>query len=412
MAPADRRAAEEHLAACADCRREAAAMQGYFRELSGLPALKAPDRFLTKVHARIAKASPWKRLLAALSSPRLLPVPLLGLAVLLVGVYFAFLSPRLAEQALPVAQTAPAGPAPEPGAPAAPYAAKPAPSAEERLATASPEVNRTEQAARKAAPARFGSDQDAVGPAPTGNPSRAPAEAGAADAGAPKAKADKRSAPTAGSDPVADRVAHHPGPDVHMSDEPVPAPAAPAAKAEAALKDKAPATRMAAKVASAEPETEAGSESGPPGRKGAAPAPAPQALARGGSKDRNLRALEAEDDLAYSEAAVPYAKEGASAAAAPPALPATTAKPWAPLGYTLKARVGEATLRGGLRKLGVKVLRQDPASGRYELEVPATRIIDLETHLRSLGSLSPSPRPLPGPKDGAPIRLTLQVAAP
>ena len=70
MPPADRREAEAHLALCADCRREAAAMQAYFRDMSGLGTLKAPDRFLTQVHGRIAQASPWRRLLAALSSPR------------------------------------------------------------------------------------------------------------------------------------------------------------------------------------------------------------------------------------------------------------------------------------------------------------------------------------------------------
>lgn len=429
MPPGDRREAEAHLAGCADCRREAAAMQGYFREMSGLETLRAPDRFLTRVHARIAKSSPWRRLLAALSSPRLLPVPLMGLAVLLVGVYFVFLSPRLAEQALADNRPAPAAPAmaasettvqfarkqkaaaadgsPQAGAfaeaPAEPPAqvamapARPASGAEKRLPLAS-RSKRADQDARKAAPARSKPLLAASEDSPGESEALALAEGSAPAKGRREMKqetldaagsagskertfSDERSTEGGRTDPSAvyligndappgreaiiNQLAERPGQADLLKDAPSgPPAAAPAAKAEAAPADKASSPEAASAARLSEP----------------------LAVAAGGSHGR------------------------ASAAPSPPAV---TPKPWAPLGYTLKSGIGEASLRGGLARLGVKVLRQEEDQGHsFELEVPATRIMDLEAYLGGLGSLKPSPQSLPGGKNGSPIRLTLRVTAP
>lgn len=113
LAPAARREADAHLADCEACRRDLAAAQAYFQDLAGLPLHRAPDQFLTRVHGRIAKASPWRRLLAWLSLPRLLPVPIAALSVMIIAVYYTYVA-RNAEQTPTQVSYAPAKPEPAP----------------------------------------------------------------------------------------------------------------------------------------------------------------------------------------------------------------------------------------------------------------------------------------------------------
>lgn len=78
-----RAAADAHLAACAQCRGELAAVQAYFRELADLEPVRAPADFLAKVRARLPRPSPWERAWAALLVPfRFVPAPI-AVAVIL-----------------------------------------------------------------------------------------------------------------------------------------------------------------------------------------------------------------------------------------------------------------------------------------------------------------------------------------
>jgi len=72
-----RAAADAHLAGCAQCRRELAAIQAYFRDLADLEPARAPADFLSRVRARLPRPSPWERAWAALLIPfRFIPVPI------------------------------------------------------------------------------------------------------------------------------------------------------------------------------------------------------------------------------------------------------------------------------------------------------------------------------------------------
>ena len=56
-----RAAADAHFAECAECRRELAAVQAYFKGMADLEPARAPADFLAKVHARLPRPSPWRR---------------------------------------------------------------------------------------------------------------------------------------------------------------------------------------------------------------------------------------------------------------------------------------------------------------------------------------------------------------
>jgi hypothetical protein len=71
---------------------------------------------------------------------------------------------------------------------------------------------------------------------------------------------------------------------------------------------------------------------------------------------------------------------------------------------------GTDGLAAGLAKLGARILRFEGGTvSRYELELPASRLSDLEAFLRGRGDLIPSSRPKPG-RDAVPtLRLVLRV---
>jgi hypothetical protein len=72
-----RAAADAHLAGCAQCRRELADIQAYFRNLSDLEPVRAPADFLSRVRSRLPRPSPWERAWASLLIPfRFIPVPI------------------------------------------------------------------------------------------------------------------------------------------------------------------------------------------------------------------------------------------------------------------------------------------------------------------------------------------------
>lgn len=370
--PAARREAEVHLQACADCRRELEAVQGYFRDMAGLDTFKAPDRFLTRVHGRIAKTSPWKRILAALSSPRLLPVPLAALSVVLLGVYLAFMSRDLTRsdpKRSDLKRSDPVAAAPEPSDPA-PLASK-VPAARDLAAPPAASPVASVPAAPSASEERL---------------ARIPAPGKAKGAPEPARRLSGRRPPVASA----------------AEEMPAGAVSRRSLEDEAILEGDAAKERGAKRPASAN-------------RAGIEAAESPSSGAGLAARD---------------PASGPLSKAGKAEAPPPPSSLAQSVvprKPWAPLGYALQwtaPRSGVAGFRPGLAELGVRVIRHEeirpgPAGRegadaavseeRYELQVPAARIIELETFLGHFGILTSSAKPLPGKKGGEPILMTVIV---
>lgn len=380
--PSARRAADAHLEACGGCRQALAATREYFSEMAGLEPFKAPDRFLTRVHARIDRRSPWKRALAVLSSPRFLPVPLAGLSAVLVGVYLV-LAPQLRQEAPPTVAMA------EPSA----VAPKERSRADAAEAAGSP----------KAAPV-------------------AKAKARVAPVAKPAAPVASDSKPAASADyGFADRIASGPRDAAEM----------PIAKTEArgegkdAPRESEALTGLQAAEARSESQVLANSGSMDEDVSSQRGAPAP-AAASPRSSDFSSLSLEEDDGDARAESADREAlafkrRAGSSGkkAEAPP--PATTPMPWAPEDYTVKrksdgagslakAGSGADDLAKGLTKLGARILRfEGGAVARYELELPAARLPDLEAFLRGYGALIPSTRPRPDQEAAKTRRLVLRV---
>lgn len=392
LAPAAHREAEGHLAACADCRRELAAVRGYFREMKSLEPMKAPDRFLTKVHGRIAQDSPWRRLLAALSSPRLLPVPLAGLAVLLMGVYFFWLSPQLAEQApqtVALSQERSAqqpktellmksepAPAQEPAlAPAAPPpAAAPAPSADERIAR----YEMPRQKAKKSAEgAETSTTREIIAFADKAQAeSRDDGAAGSRREGLGAVAGGGKDAGASGLGLAAESKKNDAQPGR------APTAAAPAKEEQEKRIASAPVTaaRRSQRAAAAPPEP-------------AATPPVPAVAA----KPKAVEKAASEPSQAAKISAVESDEEES---------------PWSPVAYDLRW-AGSATgaaFRSALADSGVRILRSE--AGRVELEVSPAKVPSLEARLRALGPLKSVPAAFPSRPAGAPLRLTVRVLRP
>lgn len=351
LAPAAHREAEGHLQGCAGCRRELEALRGYFQEMAGLDTLKAPDRFLTKVHGRIAKASPWKRALALLSSPRLLPVPIAALSVIVLGVYLAFMSRDIQEAAQVASAPVPAAPTMQ--------ADK-----EERVATIPPPGAASRTLSKASRPTEA---------AQTGRKAR-------------RSEVEK-------SGGESERMAMQAKPTLDTKKE-----LAAVSRKQASANDHVAVDPSysykgktgALEIAQAEADRDA--------------APGSAALGAASGKSIASKSKSRVDGSLNED----LAKEGRAA----PAPSAAASKPWPPLAYTLKLSSGRNadSLRMGLIPLGIRVIRQEEGPGeRYELSVPALQVEKLETHLRGFGTLAPSSEPLPGGKDGAPIPMTLRI---
>lgn len=122
-----RAAAEAHLQACADCRRELQAIRAYFLEMAGLEPAKAPANFLANVRARLPRPSPWKAVLLVFMRPwRAIPMQIAVLTVLGITVITAYLYQRGGLEETRVTML----PAPTPSAPAEGLAKDPGPAVE------------------------------------------------------------------------------------------------------------------------------------------------------------------------------------------------------------------------------------------------------------------------------------------
>lgn len=126
-----RAAADAHLAACPECRRELSAVSAYFRELAGLESVRAPADFLAKVRTRLPRTSPWKRAFSLLPAfLRAVPMPIAAAMILGVTAITVFIrqggleEPRTAPAPLADGPEAGGNRAPGPEAGMPPSAAK------------------------------------------------------------------------------------------------------------------------------------------------------------------------------------------------------------------------------------------------------------------------------------------------
>jgi hypothetical protein len=184
-----RAAAEDHLAGCARCRGELAAIQAYFRGMEDLEPARAPADFLAKVRARLPRPSPWARAWAALLLPfRSIPVPI-AVAVILgvtaITVYMRQGGPGtrtevFAPPAAPSSAPQSSGPAPEAASGSASEAASQAASGSAGSAADRSDLSASRPALKDVAPAIVGSAPAALAAVPAARPkpiSRASREA-------------------------------------------------------------------------------------------------------------------------------------------------------------------------------------------------------------------------------------------
>lgn len=393
LAPGARRDADAHLNGCADCRRELDAVGGYFREMAALPVLKAPERFLTRVHARIDRSSPWKRLLGMLSSPRLLPVPLAVLVVAGVGAYLAIVSRDLA------------------GAPQA--GSQPA-RQEERLATIpSPAAAETRQAEPKPKPEIPGQE-----PQSGKEKEKEKSEAESAkDQVALASRSIRRkgavpASPAAGGRPAAAMAPPAPGPApseppliasvAEASEEAGPAlenlnPHAPVLEA-LALSDRAQATGAESEAARGLDESrQAPGSAGEPGAYAGSPGAPARALGKA------VPASTLRGKSARSEADAKTAGEAREAGGGDPWRAPAFLLEWNP-------KADPETFFDGIEDLGIRILRSDESRiYRYELLVPAGGLDSLEAFLRAQGKVT-KVREHPGAGSaGGPAVITLRI---
>ena len=415
LAPAQRREAEAHIQGCADCRRELDVLQGYFQDMSSLETIKAPDRFLTKVHGRIVKASPWKRVLALLSSPRLMPVPVAAFCLMMVGAFLVYLS-RKAEQGSPRLAVA--------SAPASPQAERPASEAAEGERIASYQAPKSADAPTPAAPAPVKLAMKPAAPVARSNRQQLALsdsrlalaeESKKVETPAVLKLSKSKEAGRKAGDPVAKGAAEG------MVNEQIAAasPAEKDASPSAGKADREETGRLALAPA-AEPESRP-ERAAAPRSMAKSKAPAPAASSPVASSAPASVLMDDESTVALLDSDAPAAIAGSghgsekriSAAGAPPAVTPVIPKPWAPLAYTLTRVHGRAdgeAFRSGLAGLGVRVLRhEEGAMERYEIEVPAVKVARLEEYLRGYGALVPSTKAFPGKKDGAPLLMTLRI---
>lgn len=407
LAPDARREAEAHLDGCADCRRELEAVGAYFREMAALPVHKAPEKFLTRVHARIDRASPWKRLLALLSSPRLLPVPLAVFVVAGVGAYLALVSRDLT------------GPAQAGSGPAL---------REERLATLPPppaeKVELAEQAEKDDQVEQDGQDGQAekagkAAQAPSvetkrDNPGLRPGKETVRKAEA--APAVERSAlarrPISRTDagPAASAAGGKPGPPEAPA-APKPAPAEPPLVSSVTK-----ASGEVAPVLEDKQRVESGSEAlawsdrdeiaGGLGEAAKGLDEARQVSGFARASKRKAPASSRREMTIVSEAGP---ETGADS---PAAQDAGDRDPWRDPGLLLEwnPEADRGSFFDGIENLGIRILRSEESRiHRYELLVPAESLDALETYLRARGRLTRVSELMVSGKAGDSAVITLRI---
>ena len=178
LAPTERAQVEAHLATCAECTAELAALARTLGMLHALPAVRAPLGFVDRV-LESTRPMPWHRRLGRrLFQPLRVKLPLEAAAVMLVAfgaVYVFQNTPELQqaarqEQSAPVPVAPPATPAPA-TVPAVTGTPAPSPSAPAEAHKSAAEVDQTEKKAetRKERVGRL-SDAPAKSAAPPSRP--------------------------------------------------------------------------------------------------------------------------------------------------------------------------------------------------------------------------------------------------
>jgi hypothetical protein len=395
LAPGARREADAHLDGCADCRRELEAVGGYFREMAALPTLKAPEKFLTRVHARIDRASPWKRMLAFLSSPRLLPVPLAVLVVAGVGAYLAIVSRDLSGTtqagSAPAAQEGEERLATIPPAAAETRQAEPQPQPEPELLDQEPQAGKVKEEAKKKAGAESAEGQVALISRTIRRKSVAPASP-AAGGGAKAAMAPPAPRPAPSEPPLIASVAEAALEDLDSFE--------PSLEAEV-LSDRAQAKgdrSDAAKVLDeSRPAPGSAGEAGAYASSPLAPARALRKAVPGSA----LRGKSARTETIAEDAREPMVAREAGGGG-----------PWRDPGLILEwsPKADPETFFGGIEDLGIRILRSDESRiHRYELLVPAGTLDALEVYLRAQGKVTRVPKHLAAEGAGGPAVITLRI---
>ncbi len=92
LGPGESSAVESHCKNCRDCREELKEIRGYMKAMSNMPAVKAPDRFLSSVKERMEEKNTLDKLIRFLFYPLKLKIPLeaagvIGIAVIVLVLY-------------------------------------------------------------------------------------------------------------------------------------------------------------------------------------------------------------------------------------------------------------------------------------------------------------------------------------
>jgi hypothetical protein len=402
-----RAAAEAHLAGCAQCRRELAAIQAYFRGLADLEPARAPADFLARVRSRLPRPSPWERAWAALLIPfRFIPVPIavgLIIGVTAITVYMRQGGPE--NHALMPAPTSsqPAwkdvGPSEGGSEPAAPPAAPSVPSPQSPLRKPVP-ANRSEFRGKPA------STRPKAGLAAKKGADYAPAP----EAPAPSTAAQSTPAPSAFQPPASAPPASVGSSDAKASPaKPAPAPSrTPSAGAAHNLKDVEVTGWLDNPSAvyildnSTPPSDLPLDKAMPVEEENAVPGQAEAAAGHAAIKRKAEDRREEED---RGIRAVPEKK----------AAPVPTPAPAPASGYalSLRAKADTAAVLAGLRSMGVEAEPEYASSGesRFRLKVPAAMLRELGPYLARHGESRPEGR-LPSAPSGSVVSIRLRLLFP
>jgi hypothetical protein len=424
-----RAAMEAHLAGCARCRGDLAAIQAYFRGMADLEPARAPADFLAKVRARLPRPSPWARAWAALFLPfRSIPVPIavgLIIGVTAITVYM--------RQGGPATRTEVPAPPPAPSS-AAPSSASPSSGSAPEFASGSPS-DAASQASSEIASGSAGPAADRNEPIASrpGLKDVAPEIVGSAPA-APAASAALRRKSVSRSAREAPKASIPP-----IAPQPEPPPAE--AKEEKAAEPAKPAP-----TASRSPAPDRARDLRDAETLGWLDSPSP-AYIRGNSGSRSPDDLPLDKAMPLEEeSAVPGQAEAAAGHASAHraekekrpegladvqadgkadrkadgldrAAPTKKAAP-APLpsaGYvlSLRTRSDTAAVLAGLRSMGVEAEPDyaSPAECRFRLSVPAPMLRELGPYLARHGESRPEGR-LPSAASGTAATLRLRLILP
>jgi anti-sigma factor RsiW len=99
LTPEQKREVEEHLGLCPQCSQDAAFLRQCVQDINALDKVKAPDNFLGKIKARIARDSEFKRIMGGIDKPSreriYTRVAVTLVTVVVVVVAYAIITPEL-----------------------------------------------------------------------------------------------------------------------------------------------------------------------------------------------------------------------------------------------------------------------------------------------------------------------------